>query len=269
MPRDKNIKYASRRRKKPLILLTNDDGINAKGIAALENALKSFADLLIVAPSVEQSAMSHSLSLRKPLKCEELSPVKFAVGGTPTDCVNLAVNFILKGDRPDLLVSGINHGPNLGDDIHYSGTVSAALEGGLFGIPSIAVSSVPISSHFEFSAAASFAREMAKIVLKKGFQKDVILNINVPSLTADKINGVEITFQGQKHYSDVTHVKYDSNGDKFYLISGDEAGHEDLPGSDCNAIHMGKISITPIRIDMTHKQFMDRLKKWGLQNVKA
>ncbi len=252
------------RRERPLILLTNDDGFRSKGLAALEKALKPFADILIVAPSAEQSAMSHSLSLRKPLKCEELSPSKFAIGGTPTDCVNLAVNFILKGDRPDLLISGINHGPNLGDDIHYSGTVSAALEGGLFGIPSIAVSAVPVSGHFEFSAAAAFAREMAEIVLKKGLQKGVILNINVPSLPAGKIKGTEITFQGQKHYSDVTHVKYDSNGDKYYWISGDEAGHEDIPGSDCNAIHEEKISITPIRIDMTHQQFVKKLKKWGL-----
>lgn len=261
MPLDKSIKYRSGKRKRPLLLVTNDDGVDSHGLKTLSDALKRLGDVLIVAPLTEQSAISHSLSLRKPLRLERRAKNLYVIDGTPTDCINIAVNFILKGKRPDILFSGINKGPNMGDDVHYSGTVSAAVEGGIFGIPSVAISTASFSD-FKFRAAADFAVRLAGEVLKKGLPKDVILNVNVPNIPSGKIKGYRVTFQGKKNYSNITNENTDPRGDRYYWLSGEEAGFEDIPGSDCNAVADGYVSITPIRVNLTEKAFLKKMLKW-------
>ncbi len=268
MPIDKNVKYRKSNRSKPLILVTNDDGVNYYGIKALAKSLKKIADILIVAPAVEQSAMSHALTLYRPLRCDKIAKNTYVVDGTPTDCINLAVHVILKGHRPDMIFSGINKGPNLGDDVHYSGTVSAAVEGGILGIPSVAISlgSAVLNSHklkkSRFNLAARFAVKVAREVLKKGLPKGVILNVNVPS--SEKIKGYKYTILGKKNYSDITSENKDPRGRKFYWIHGEESGYDDIEGSDCNAIGAGHISITPIRVDPTAHHFLNNLKRWRI-----
>ncbi|HCY19768.1 MAG TPA: 5'/3'-nucleotidase SurE, partial [Deltaproteobacteria bacterium] len=161
-----------------MILVSNDDGIHSEGIKALARALKRVGDVFVVAPDRERSAASHSLTLHRPLRVEKIGINSYAVDGTPTDCINIAVNGILK-KRPDLVVSGINKGGNLGDDVTYSGTVSAAMEGTLLGIPSFAISLVS-RENFYFNIAAKFAARLARHILKKGLPKDTLLNVNVP-----------------------------------------------------------------------------------------
>lgn len=263
MPLDNNIKYRHSSRKKPLILVTNDDGYQAEGINALAKALKKIGDVLVVAPLSEQSATSHSLTLRKPLRCREIAKDFYAIDGSPTDCVNLAVNFFLKGHRPDILFSGINHGFNLGDDIHYSGTVSAAVEGGIFGVPSVAVSTCGTAAIFE--PAADFAVKIAKLILKERIPSGIILNVNVPGVQKKKIKGYKITFQGKKNYSNITNEKIESEGDKYYWICGDDSGFDDIPGSDCNAIGSDFISISPIRVNITEHDFLKEMRSWRIK----
>lgn len=269
MPLDKNIKYIASKRKRPLIVVTNDDGVSSPGIKALTSALKKLGDVIVVAPLAEQSATSHSLTLHRPLRCQSIAKDVYAVDGTPTDCVNLAVNFILRGTKPDLIFSGINRGPNLGDDIHYSGTVSAAIEGGIFGVPSIAISVAGRLSDaarsfggFMFKPAAAFAVRVARQVLKRGMPKDVILNINVPNLPLRLIKGYKVTSQGEKNYANLSTEKLDPRGIKYYWICGEEAGFEDIPGSDCNTINNGYISITPIKVSLTEFRFQKKMRSW-------
>lgn len=265
MPLDKGIKYRTHKRKRPLILVTNDDGIHADGLKALASSLARVGDILIVAPTTEQSATSHALSLYKPLRCDKVRKGVYGVDGTPTDCINLGVHLILKGHKPDLIFSGINRGPNLGDDIHYSGTVSAAMEGGLMGIPSVAVSVGYISrvkGDMKYGAAGAFAAKVASTVLKKGLPKGVILNVNVPSKNAHEIKGYKITCLGKKNYSNIMSENIDPRGRKYYWIHGEETGHEDIKGSDCNAISEDHISITPIIVDPTSRSFIGKMKKW-------
>lgn len=270
MPLDKNLKNKTFvKRKRPLILVTNDDGVSSPGIKALAASLKKVGDVIVVAPATEQSATSHSVTLHRAIRCYTVAPDIYAVEGTPADCVNLAINFLLKGHMPDMLFSGINKGPNMGDDIHYSGTVSAAVEGRIIGIPSIAVSVAgPLWDTFEgnnafrFDSAAIFSLKIARKLLKERLPNNIILNINVPNLSYRKIKGCRVTFQGVKNYSDVTTEQISPRGDKFYWISGREDGFEDIEGSDCNAVAEKYISLTPLRIDMTDRGFMSKMKKW-------
>jgi 5'-nucleotidase len=217
-----------------VILVSNDDGVRSEGIEALAEALKDLGTVYVVAPDRERSAASHSLSLTHPLRVEKVSPRVYSVDGTPTDCVNLGVNGILRGKKIDLLVSGINKGANLGDDITYSGTVSAAMEGTLLGIPSIAVSLVT-RTRFRFDTAAAMAVDVARKVLKRGLPDDTLLNVNVPN---------------------------DPRGKKYYWIGGDHLNSEDVPGSDLEAIEEGFISVTPIHLDLTNYTALRALRKW-------
>lgn len=262
MPVDKKIVYNKSKRTKPLILVTNDDGIHSNGIRILAKHLRRLGDVFVVAPDQERSAASHSLTLHRPLRIEKISPRFYSVDGTPTDCINLGINAIMK-EQPALIVSGINRGPNLGDDVHYSGTVSAAVEGGIFDIPSIAVSLVA-RSKFQFESAAFFAERLAARVLKKGLPNGVILNMNVPNLPRNRINGVKFTILGNRNYSDIIVEKVDPRGRKYYWIGGDEVDSEELTGSDCTAISEGFVSVTPIRVDLTAAGFLKELKKWRI-----
>jgi 5'-nucleotidase len=242
-----------------VILVSNDDGVHAPGVQALASALASVGEVWVVAPDREQSAASHSLSLHRPLRVEQLGPRRFAVDGTPTDCVNLAVNGILP-DRPALVVSGINHGANLGDDVTYSGTVSAAMEGTLLGIPSLAVSLVA-RDRFEFDVAAEFATELAKAVVKRGLPPDTLLNVNVPSVPRSAVRGYVITRQGKRRYGDAIVENVDPRGKKYYWIGGGDPGFEPAEGTDFTAVESGYISVTPLHLDLTNYASISQLSQ--------
>ena len=247
---------------KKTILVSNDDGIHSEGIKALARALKRVGEVFIVAPDRERSAASHSLTLHRPLRVEKIGPNAYAINGTPTDCINLAVNGILK-KRPDLVVSGINKGGNLGDDVTYSGTVSAAMEGTLLGIPSFAISLVSISrENFDFKNAARFAARLARFILKNRLPKDTLLNINVPDV--DEIKGYRITKQGKRLYGDAIVEKVDPRGKKYYWIGGDILKWEGGEDTDFKAITSNFISITPVHLDMTNYASFKELHKWKL-----
>jgi len=245
----------------PVILVTNDDGVRSEGIETLADAMKGLGTVYVVAPDRERSAAGHSLTLSHPLRVEKLGTRVWSVDGTPTDCVNLGVNGILRGKRIDLLVSGINKGANLGDDITYSGTVSAAIEGTLLGIPSVAVSLVT-RSRFRFDVAAGYALEVAKKVLRKGLPGDTLLNVNVPNAPREEIRGVRVTRQGKRVYGDLIVEKRDPRGRKYYWIGGDRIRSEDIPGSDLEAIEGNFVSITPIHLDLTNYAALRALRKW-------
>lgn len=270
MPLDKSMVYTTSKRKRPLILVTNDDGIDFKGIRLLAHALKKVGDVLVVAPKAEQSATSHALSLYKPLRCEKLSKNFYAVDGTPTDCINLAVHTILKGHKPDMIFSGINRGPNLGDDTHYSGTVSAAVEGGVFGIPSVAMSLGSTHDNRrevctgKYKLGAAFAARLARSIIRRGLPEGVILNVNVPSFPKAKPKGYRITTLGQKNYADITTENIDPRGKRYFWIHGEEVGFDDIKGSDCNAVAEGFISITPLLVDITARSFIGKMRNWKI-----
>jgi 5'-nucleotidase len=248
---------------RPKILVTNDDGIHSKGIIALAKALQEIGDVFIVAPQMEKSAIAHSLTLHRPLRVERIKKNSFAVDGTPADCVHLGVNAVLP-ERPRLLVSGINKGGNLGDDITYSGTVSAAFEGTLLGIPSFAISLVS-RSHFKYQTAAHFAVRVAQHILKKGLPKDTLLNINVPNLKEEEIKSYKITQQGRwKHNGSGVIEKVDPRGKKYFWIGGGQLIFEKSGETDFEAVSNSYISITPLHLDLTNYSSIQELRKWRL-----
>lgn len=247
-------------RTKKKILISNDDGIHSEGIKALARAMKPLGEVYVVAPDRERSASSHSLTLYHPLRVEEVAKNWYAIDGTPTDCVNLAVNGILK-ERPALVIAGINKGPNLGDDITYSGTVSVAMEGTLLGVPSIAMS-VTAKKDFNFRPAAEFAKRLAGFVLKNGLPKDTLLNVNVPN--TEDVKGHRITKQGKRVYGDAVVEKTDPRGKKYYWIGGDDLGFVHSKDSDFQAISDGYISVTPLHLDMTNHSSLKEIKNWKL-----
>lgn len=251
-------------RTKPLILVSNDDGFRADGILALAEALRRVGRVVIVAPDDEQSASSHSLTLHRPLRVHRQGEGVFSVNGTPTDCITLAVHTIL-GRRPDLIVSGINRGANLCDDVHYSGTVSAAIEGALMGIPSIAVSLVAYGEDFPYYATASaFAARLSRRVMKERLPLGFVLNVNVPNLPESKIRGHEFTRLGKRDFGDVIVEKIDPRGRKYYWIAGNDRRFRNVPGSDGNALKARKIAITPLQVDLTHYTLLDSMRGWTL-----
>lgn len=246
----------------PLILVSNDDGITARGICALTEAMRGLGRVVVVAPDRQMSAVSQSITLHRPLRIKKISEDSYTVDGTPTDCVVLAIHEIL-GRKPDLVVSGINHGPNLGEDVHYSGTVSAAYEGGLKGIPSFAISLVS-SECKHFDTAAMFATRLAKKLLVSGLPKGIILNVNVPDLAPDKVGDFVIARQGKRDYGSVIVSKEDPRGKRYYWIGGDDTGFVSIEGSDCNAVNEGKIAITPLKIDITDDESLSMLSELSI-----
>ncbi len=246
-----------------IILVCNDDGIRSEGVKALAEEVESLGEVYVVAPDREQSAAGHSLTLHRPLRVEEIGPRQYAVDGTPTDCVNLAVSGILPG-RPRLVLSGINKGANLGDDITYSGTVSAAMEGTLLGIPSIAISLVA-REDFDFTAAAQFSARLAAQVLARPLPENTLLNVNVPALPRAHMAGFRITRQGKRRFGQALVEKVDPRGKKYYWIGGDELGFVDEPGTDFAAIHAGAVSITPIHLDLTHYPSVEALRQLAVE----
>ncbi|HIF63672.1 MAG TPA: 5'/3'-nucleotidase SurE [Deltaproteobacteria bacterium] len=243
-----------------MILVCNDDGVHAPGLAALAAALAPLDRVFVVAPDREQSAAGHAITLSRPLRAELLREGWMAVDGTPTDCVNLAVNGLLD-ERPWLVVSGINRGANLGDDITYSGTVSAAMEAVLLGIPAIAVSQAG-KSNFDYGAAACFTANLCRVVKHSGLPDDTLLNVNVPENR--KREGFVVTRQGRRRYGDAIVEKTDPRGRKYYWIGGDDLGFDDEPGTDLAAVHAGLVSVTPLHLDLTNHGslgFLDDIQK--------
>lgn len=251
----------------PRILISNDDGINSKGLHRLHEALSELGDVFVVAPDRDQSAVSHSLSLYRPLRLEQATERVYTVDGTPTDCINLAINGIMNDHRPDLVVSGINKGENLGDDITYSGTVSAAMEGTLLGVPSIAIS-LAGKNDYNFEAACYYSLKISKYVLENKLPKDTLLNVNVPGIDKEEIKGVMVTRQGKRLYEEPVVEKTDPRGRKYYWIGGDALGFIHIENSDIVAVNEGYVSVTPITLDLTDFNFMDNLRK-GLVGEKA
>jgi len=240
----------------PRILVTNDDGIYSEGIRKLAAALEAVGDVTIVAPDREQSAASHALTLNHPLRLLQLEPKAWIVDGTPTDCVNLGVLKLMKDDRPDLVVSGINFGPNLGDDVTYSGTISAAFEGALLNIPSIALSAL-VGENFSFDRCAEFAASLAQRVLEGERDPAIILNVNFPLGT---FNGVKVTKLGRRIYSEGVIERKDPRGRTYYWIGGGKPTWHPGTGTDFEAIEEGYVSITPLHLDLTHHASISRLK---------
>ncbi|MBF0104091.1 MAG: 5'/3'-nucleotidase SurE [Deltaproteobacteria bacterium] len=242
------------------ILVTNDDGFMARGIKQLAGALKEVSGcrVVVVAPETEMSTTSHSLTLNRPLRCVKKGPHVYAVNGTPVDCVYMAVAAVFKGN-PDLIFSGINHGANLGDDIHYSGTVAAAIEGGIRGIPSVAVSQFVVKK-FNGQMAAAFAKRLLIFFKKHGLPQGLVLNVNVPE--SAKSFDYEITKMGKRDYGDPVVNKTDPRGRPYYWVGGSQYKFFDIKGSDCNAVVAGKISLTPLNINMTCHVGSKAMKHW-------
>ncbi|MFH1262403.1 MAG: 5'/3'-nucleotidase SurE [Pseudomonadota bacterium] len=247
------------------ILISNDDGIDAPGLASLAEAMSEFGECFISAPDRERSGAGHSLTLHRPIRILPRGHRRFATDGTPTDSVSLGVLEILKDHPPDLVVSGINFGANIGDDVTYSGTLAAALEGAILGIPAIAFSlAASMTEEPNFAPAAYFARKLVRQVLVHALPRGAVLNVNVPNMEGDRIDDYQITRLGRRRYAGAIAEKIDPRGKKYYWIGAEELGFDDIPGSDSNAIRLGKVSITPIRLDITHEECIEELKKWSL-----
>ena len=242
------------------ILVTNDDGVRSEGIHALAEALKPLGQVIVVAPQTEASAIGHALTLRRPLRMEMLSDGVYEVDGTPTDCVNIAISQLYKprnGKLPDLVVSGINKGYNLGDDVTYSGTVAGALEGALLGIPSIAVSMERCADGYDFSAAAHAGARAAESVLAHGLTQRTFLNINVPRRTP---LGVRVTFQAKRNHVTVIAERLDPRDRPYYWIEEGQDEWQPHDRSDYQAVKDGYISITPLQPDLTAYDEMARIE---------
>lgn len=243
------------------ILVSNDDGIHSAGVHTLANALEELGNIYVVCPDRERNAVGHALTLHKPLRVEEVKKNYFSVNGTPTDCVNWGVLHLLK-KPPALLVSGINKGANLGDDVTYSGTVSAAFEGTLLKIPSIAVSQMG-PPPFEFESAAHFAVKISKMVISRGLPPDILLNVNVPNLPSGEIGKIRIVSLGRRVFEDNAIIeKVDPRGRKYFWIGGTQILWEKKAGTDNEAVSNYDVSVTPLHLDLTHYAFLKKMKSW-------
>jgi len=254
----------------PVILVTNDDGVHSDGLRALYEAVRGLARTYVVAPDRERSAAAHSLTIHRPLKIQKIREHIFSVTGTPTDCVAVGVEKILP-EKPALVLSGINHGPNLGDDITYSGTVSAALEGTIMTIPSMAVSlAVENSGEPRFEAAAHVAASVAEYILEHSLPYDTLLNVNVPNLGLDEIRGMRFTRQGKRIYEGSIQETFSPWGEKYYWIGGGIPRWEHGEDTDITAVREGFVSITPLHPDFTNYEAIEFLKtRPGPWNTKS
>jgi 5'-nucleotidase len=232
-----------------VILITNDDGIQAEGLTALAVALRDLGRVIIVAPEQEQSASSHAITLDKPLRLKKYSPDRIGVSGTPADCILLAVRGLLE-EKPDIILSGINPGPNMGEDVTYSGTVAAAIEGGIIGIPSIAVS-VATYDQVPFEPAAEVSRHLAEQMMSYSSTGCALWNVNVPPLPRERIRGIRVTKLGSRVYKDVIVKKKDPRGRDYFWIGGGDPGWSKDEGTDFDAVAEGYVSVTPLCYDLT------------------
>ncbi|WP_136796219.1 MULTISPECIES: 5'/3'-nucleotidase SurE [Desulfosediminicola] len=244
------------------ILITNDDGIHSNGLYALRESLNPLGRTIVVAPDRDNSAVSHSLTMSRPLNLREIAPDTYTVDGTPTDCVILALGRILN-EKPDLLVSGINRGANLGDDISYSGTVSAAMEGTIYGVASMALS-LAAEEPRDYTLAGRMAHDIAIKILQNPLPAGTLVNINVPG--GDSHNGIRITRQGKRLWENAIQKTKDPWGRTRYWIGGGTPVKESGEDTDVKAIHDGYVSITPIHLDLTHHEGIRHLESLWLNS---
>ena len=247
----------------PRILVTNDDGVHAEGIRLLADAVAPYGEITVVAPIQEASAIGHALTLRRPLRIDTIGDRVFAIDGTPTDCVNIAITHILR-EKPDLIVSGINKGWNLGDDVTYSGTVSGALEGALLGIPSIAVSAQRVKDAADYGPAAKAASLITAAVLERGMPKFTLLNVNAPW---GPNKGFRVTVQAKRNHVTVVSERMDPRHRPYYWIEEGENEWEPHDRSDWQAVLDGYVSITPLQPDMTAHDALEYVKELTETNV--
>lgn len=242
------------------ILLTNDDGIKSEGLHALKKSLCKLGKVIIVAPDRERSASGHSLTLTHPIRVEKIDEDIFITDGTPADCINISILGILP-NKPNLIISGINPSPNLGEDVTYSGTVSAAMEGTLLNIPSFSIS-MGNYTNLKFDFAAEFACKIANLILEQGLPPHTFLNINIPNLHKEKIKGVTITHLGKRTYHEELIKRIDPRGKVYYWIGSKGVIEEDgEEGTDIKAIKEDKISITPLHLDMTNYSAISKIRE--------
>ena len=245
---------------RPRILITNDDGIHSEGIEALETAMNEIGEVYVVAPASEMSGASHSLTLERPLRIRQIDDRHWTVDGTPTDCVTLALNRILTdGERPDICVSGINHGANLGDDATYSGTVAGAMEATILGVPGLAFSLVATRTH-DFTESARVAIEVTRKALADGLPEWTLLNVNIPKGTP---KGIRVTRQGFKEAKPVISEHTDPRGKLYYWIGEVRAGFRAEGGTDFEAVDEGYVSVTPMRSDLTNHAAIEGMMSWN------
>lgn len=255
------------KKEKPLILVTNDDGITAPGISALVEVMKELGDVIVVAPDKPQSGMGHAITINSTLRLHKMKYYnvlgEYASTGTPVDCVKLAINKILHR-KPDICVSGINHGSNMSVNVIYSGTMSAAIEGAIEGIPSIGFSLCDHSIDADFTASKVYARMIAKNVLKHGLPEGTCLNVNIPPLPLDKIKGVKVCRQAKASWVEELDERKDPSGKEYFWLTGEFRNFE--PGNketDVWANDNGYISIVPVQFDMTAYKALDKLQSWN------
>lgn len=242
------------------ILVSNDDGYLSKGITALASALAEIADVTVMAPDRNHSGASNSLTLHSPLRVHKVDENRYFVNGTPSDCVHLALTGFLDED-PDIVVSGVNHGANLGDDVIYSGTVAAAMEGRFLGLPAIAVSLV--GQHGQhFDTAARVAVDLVQKLQNKPLSSDIMLNVNVPDLPYEDLTGVQPTRLGFRHRSEHIVKTRDPHGRSIYWIGPAGTGQDAGPGTDFAAIENGAVAVTPLKVDLTRHEMVPQLGEW-------
>lgn len=252
------------------ILITNDDGVHAEGLLVLKSALETIGRVFVVAPDRPRSACGHSITLHKPLRAEKVAlrdgSVAYASNGTPSDCVSLALLGMI--DEPvDLVVSGINHGPNLGWDLTYSGTVSAAMEGAIMGIKSFAISVASYASSVDYSIAAGIAASVGRMLGEHELPESTLLNVNIPDVPASEIKGIQITRQGKRRYSGQLEKRTDPMGRDYYWLGGDLPTDTLDEGTDVRAIAEGWISVTPVHLDLTDYVSIDAVRSWGIEEI--
>jgi len=244
-----------------LILISNDDGIQSPGLQVLAEQVADLGRVVVVAPDRERSAVGHALTLHAPLRAQKIREDWWAIDGTPTDCVSLGIHGLLK-ESPDLVISGINRGANMGDDLTYSGTVAAAMEATLMGVPAFAIS---LDSH-EFNReafvwAGQVAAVIARTVQEHGLPADTFLNVNVP---AGRPSGMQLARQGKRVYEGAVIRKSDPRGNDYYWIGAGELGFQDLDGTDFNVVQSGQVAVTPLHLDLTNYAALERLRQWQL-----
>ena len=252
--------------KKSRILISNDDGINAPGLKKLEAIAKKLSnEVWVVAPEVEQSATGHSLTLRSPLRIKAAGKNRYSVNGTPTDCVMMAMNNLMRDCRPDLVLAGINRGSNVGEDMTYSGTIAVAMEATLFGIPAIALSQDIDEDHVktkvDWSAGEAYAAKVIKKVTSVAWPRDVLINVNFPRVPKTKVTGIEITREGHRKIGDEIIESSDPRGEPYFWIGAQQNSARYPAGTDLAAIQNGAVSVTPLSLDLTHRATMRTLKE--------
>jgi 5'-nucleotidase len=266
-------KYILKNTDKPVILVTNDDSYRAKGIAALIEAVQPFGHVVVVAPSLPQSGMSHAITVNVPLRMEKIEEKEnlefYVASGTPADCVKLANSQIFTDRKPDLMVAGINHGANSSSSVVYSGTMAATIEGCLYEIPSIGFSLLDFSRNPDFTAAKFYVEKVVENVLKNGIAPDTCLNVNIPKLPLNEINGIRICRQNKGVWREEFDKRLDPTNREYYWLTGEfynlEPHAED---TDEWALHHKYVSIVPVQVDMTAYSSIDTLKNWNWNGIK-